>query len=194
MQVKTKQVAMVGIPILAILALVAASSNGNSSAKDSNPSPTPTPSGSSYDERTAQKIAKLHPKMRANALRFIGAAKAKGINIFVTSSLRTFAEQTKLYNQGRTAPGGIVTNAKAGQSFHNYGLAIDVAVLKDGKIDWKTDWDVLGKLGKQNGLEWGGDFKSFVDRPHFQMKFGHTHQELKAMVDAGKTTNGYVNV
>lgn len=100
--------------------------------------------------------------------------------------MRTFAEQDALYAQGRTAPGKIVTNAKGGQSYHNYGLAIDVVEIKSGQAIWNTNWSEISKIGIRNGFEWGGNFKGFIDKPHFQMTLGYSIPELLNLHPAGK--------
>lgn len=74
----------------------------------------------------SRRIEDLHPCLQEKARQLIELCKAEGIEIRVTSTLRTFAEQAQLYAQGRTKPGQIVTRAKPGQSWHNYGLAVDV--------------------------------------------------------------------
>lgn len=114
-------------------------------------------------------IEGLHPKIRPMAIDFIAKAKTAGIDIKITAGMRTFEEQEKLYNQGRTTPGNIVTKAKPGQSFHNYGLAIDVVPIVNGKAVWEDEnlWQKLGVIGESAGFEWGGRWK-FVDKPHFQ--------------------------
>lgn len=70
--------------------------------------------------------------------------------------------------------GNIVTNARGGQSFHNFGLAIDVVEMNSsGQPIWTNDrWNEIGEIGKSHGFEWGGDWANFPDRPHFQMTFG----------------------
>lgn len=98
----------------------------------------------------------------------------------VTAGRRTWAEQQKLYDQGRTKASkkngeGKVTNAKPGTSFHNYGLAFDVVEIDNkGKMNWNADWNKIGAMGKRYGFEWGGDWIKPVDRPHFQDKRGKT--------------------
>lgn len=162
----------------------------------SDPSPEKTGGGGGA-HGNLEKINKLHPQMRANAMRFIGAASVAGFDIMVTSTLRTFAQQDELYSYGRSGANkskGKVTNAKGGQSYHNYGLAMDVVPIVNGKADWNADWQRLGAIGKAQGLEWGGDFKSFIDRPHFQMRFNLTTTELLRRKNAGQTTGGYVDV
>jgi len=77
-------------------------------------------------------------------------------------------------------PGSIVTNAQGGESYHNYGLAIDVVEISDGQAIWRADnFDWIGELGKSLRFEWGGDWTRFKDRPHFQMTGGRTIEELK---------------
>src|SRR5262249_30820083 len=90
-------------------------------------------------------------------------------------SFRSFDKQTEIYNQGRTTPGKIVTHARAGESYHNYGLAADIAFnTANGGIAWpeKGDyakmWSRYGEIAKQQGLRWGGDWKRGTDRPHVE--------------------------
>ena len=115
-------------------------------------------------------IDTLHPKVRELAIKLIENVKQQlDIDIIVISGLRTFKEQDKLYAQGRYALGKRVTNAKAGESWHNYGLAFDVVPVISGKAIWDTDrWSDIGAIGAQLGLVWGGNFKSFKDKPHFE--------------------------
>lgn len=86
---------------------------------------------------------------------------------------RSAEQQTALYNQGRTTPGKIVTNAKAGQSAHEYHAAIDIWILsKDGSIDWNNkDFAkiISEEVHKMDGLTWGGDFHSIHDAPHIEL-------------------------
>lgn len=104
---------------------------------------------------------------------FLAAGLAEGIDILVTCTLRTNEEQAALYAQGRTTPGIVVTHAKAGQSAHNYGLAIDVVPIVNGKPDWigaHPIWQQVGRLGQAAGLEWaGGPDYPFHELAHFQL-------------------------
>lgn len=107
-----------------------------------------------------------------------------------THGYRSNKEQDAIYAQGRTTPGNIVTNAKGGQSMHNYGLAVDFALFtRDGKKvvwdtksdfdkDGKADWMEVVEEAKKLGFEWGGDWKNFVDSPHFQMTAGLTDKQV----------------
>jgi hypothetical protein len=118
-----------------------------------------------------------------------------GIQLRVTSALRTFEEQTTLYAQGRSTLGKIVTNAKAGKSLHNYGLAIDVVEIKNGQALWKNNnWDAIAELGKSIGFDWGGDWRSFKDKPHFEMMFGKELDELLSLYLKWDRDGEYVRI
>lgn len=121
----------------------------------------------------------LPAKQRAEA--FIAAAKAKGIDLLVTSTYRDSESQDALYAQGRSTPGNIVTRAKAGQSWHNHRCALDVVPLVNGKAIWDDQamWKQVGEIGKSCGLEWAGDWKTFKEFPHFQYTGGLTIAQLQ---------------
>lgn len=128
----------------------------------------------------------LDPRVAAMGRAHLVACEKEGIVLHVTQGLRTMAEQTALYEQGRNGRGHIVTNAKAGQSFHNYGLAYDVCPSQpNGAFDWSTDgpavarWQRIGALGKALGLRWGGDFHSIKDLPHFEWSGSLTLHDLE---------------
>ena len=141
------------------------------------------------------RIALLHPRLRAEVARLYkqineqlltGRAKVR-----ITHSLRTVREQNDLYAQGRTQKGPIVTFAKGGESMHNYGLAIDICLIIDGKEaswdakadfdkDGVADWMEIVHVFKMHGWTWGGDWK-MQDLPHFQKTFGRTIADLKAI-------------
>lgn len=120
------------------------------------------------------RIEDLEPVTRELCEKFMAETVMKGIALRVTHTLRTKDEQTKLYAQGRTLPGPIVTRAKAGQSPHNFGMAFDVCFV--GKVPYppETDprWLQIGQLGEALGLSWGGPNgkgdKFTFDRPHFE--------------------------
>jgi peptidoglycan L-alanyl-D-glutamate endopeptidase CwlK len=122
-------------------------------------------------DRTEKVLASLASSFRPTAREFVNQARAEGYPVVLTDGTRTMAEQRRLYAQGRTAPGKIVTNADAGESPHNFGLSIDFAFGDAlGKPTWPNDapWATVAQIGKDLGLVWGGDFRSFTDRPHLE--------------------------
>lgn len=120
----------------------------------------------------SRNLDDLRPEIRPLVDAFLASGLGAGIDILVTCTLRTNEEQSDLYAQGRTAPGPIVTKAKAGQSAHNYGLAVDVVPIVNGKPDWMGThpiWEQVGKLGQDAGLEWAGaPSYPFQELAHFQ--------------------------
>ncbi|WP_438491002.1 M15 family metallopeptidase [Paenibacillus sp. IHBB 3054] len=142
--------------------------------------------------KSQSRLKGLHPVVEAATVALIERCYARGVNIVITQGLRTIAEQNALYAQGRTKPGKIVTNAKGGTSYHNFGLAIDFALLlpdgkqvswdlkRDGDGDKVADWTEVVQEAKALGFEWGGDFVSIKDAPHFQMTFGLKTSQLRA--------------
>lgn len=131
----------------------------------------------------SRDLADLIPPAKTRVEAFIKAAKDSGIDLLVTSTYRDFESQNALYAQGRTTPGKIVTNARAGQSFHNYRCAVDVVPIVAGKPRWDAKdevWQKIGALGKAAGLEWAGDWKRFKEYPHFQYTGGLTLAQLQS--------------
>lgn len=123
------------------------------------------------DERSEKNIATLQEAVRPYARALVQGAKERGIEIKVISGTRTYAEQDELYAKGRTKPGSIVTNARAGYSNHNHGIAFDIGIFEDGKyIPESPLYKVVGLIGKSLGLEWGGSWRTIVDEPHFQLR------------------------
>ena len=121
---------------------------------------------------TDKKIATLASELRPLAREFVVRARAAGYPIVIASGARTIAEQNELYAKGRTAPGSVVTKARGGESSHNFGLAFDFAFGNAvGRPTWPEDgpWEAVAEIGKQLGLEWGGDWQSFKDRPHLEL-------------------------
>jgi peptidoglycan L-alanyl-D-glutamate endopeptidase CwlK len=151
--------------------------------------------GKTWDKYTNMRLKKLHPKIRCKAFDFINdVERVAGIKLRVVQGLRTFAEQNALYAKGRTKSGKIVTKARGGYSYHNYGLAIDVAEIKNGKVIWNTQWNKIVPIAKKYGFEWGGSWKSFKDKPHFQITFGNKIKDLLKKVKQNQVKNGYVEI
>ena len=133
------------------------------------------------DLQTRIKLSQLRPEVRKKVEKFLIKSKKAGIPLKVTSAYRSCEEQNRLYAKGRTALGGIVTNARCGQSDHNVGVAVDIVPLVDGKANYKVPesvWDTIGAIGESVDLSWGGRWKSFKDRPHFYDRGGKTVAQL----------------
>jgi peptidoglycan LD-endopeptidase CwlK len=123
------------------------------------------------DDRSERVIGTLLPEVQPYARALVTKAAANGITIKVISGLRTYAEQDDLYAQGRTKPGQIVTNARAGYSNHNFGIAFDIGVFEGSRyLDESPKYKAVGVLGMDLGLEWGGNWKTIQDEPHFQLR------------------------
>jgi peptidoglycan LD-endopeptidase CwlK len=126
----------------------------------------------------------INPIVKESAIEVIKRAYAEGIYVQLSSGYRSITEQNRLYAQGRTALGNIVTYAKGGESYHNYGLAVDYYLLsEDGKTaQWNVNdkWRRVAQIAKELGFEWGGDWTGFVDYPHLQMTGGLTTAQIQA--------------
>lgn len=160
------------------------------------------------DAASIPRVKLLHPAIRdevADLIDKIEIANPK-FTIRIVQGLRTIEEQNALYAQGRTAPGSVVTKAKGGSSYHNYGLAIDFALLYDEKISWDInedidhdgikDWMEVVSVFKANGYQWGGDWKSIIDNPHLEKTFGNDWRTLLERYNKGDFIPGtkYVNL
>lgn len=132
----------------------------------------------------------LHPIVGEKTDELVRQAEAAGVKILITDGFRSVEEQNGLHAQGRGAGGSIVTHARGGESYHNYGLAIDFALrLENGEVVWDTkrdgngngkrDWFEVAAIAKELGFTWGGDWQHFKDYPHLQMSFGLSISELQ---------------
>lgn len=128
----------------------------------------------------------LNPEFAARLTLFEKKLAANGIKVILTAGFRSIAEQNDLYAKGRTKPGKKVTNARGGDSWHNWGLAADYVFVINGKVTWDGPWATFGKIARECGLEWGGDFKSIVDRPHVQWTQGKTLAQMRRTAAAKK--------
>ena len=137
-------------------------------------------------------VKQLHPTLQTKIKQLKSLCEKNGIKIGISECLRTVAEQDALYAKGRTTAGSIVTNCKGStySSMHQWGVAFDFYLIMDVDGDGKTSddaynnasklFDKVGKLGQSIGLEWGGSWKSPVDKPHFQLPdWGSTAAKLK---------------
>ena len=161
------------------------------------------------DKITISRIETAHPAVR-QALkdiyteicsRLTGRAQCRFVEV-----LRSSARQAELYAQGRSKPGRIVTNAKPGQSWHNYALAVDICLIIDGKeASWDmitdfdhdsiADWMEVVHVFKEPGWEWAGDWKTFREAPHFQCTFGLPIAVAQSRKDSGLVDeSGYIRI
>lgn len=133
--------------------------------------PPPDASGTVLDERSERNVATLLPEVRAYARELARRARTVGVDIEIISGARTYAEQDLLYAQGRTMRGAIVTNVKGGESSHNFGIAFDVGVFEGEQYLLESPkYKVVGALGIELGLSWGGNWTSIHDEPHFELR------------------------
>lgn len=123
----------------------------------------------------------LHPDLQVIFARFMQKCKESGLDMLCTCIYRSGQEQDALYAQGRTAGGKVVTNARSGQSAHNFTIkgrpaskAFDVVPMRNGKCVWSekdTAWKTAGEIGLDLGLTWyGAPGSKFKEMPHFQLK------------------------
>jgi peptidoglycan L-alanyl-D-glutamate endopeptidase CwlK len=133
----------------------------------------------------SRDIAQLHPKVQVLCKKFIAACDAEGIDVLITSTYRDGESQNALYEQGRTTKGAIVTNARAGQSFHNWRVAFDFVPIVNGKAQWDDllTFTRCGMIAESVGLEWAGRWKRFKELAHCQQTFGYSLSDFQA----GKT-------
>lgn len=134
------------------------------------------------NQHSIERLKSVHPQLAAKINQMAEMLKQEGIDFEVVQGLRTWSEQDALYQQGRTTPGNIVTNAPAGSSWHNFGLAVDCCPYKhdgnlqgtnpDKVLDWNPShpvWQRMISVGESLGLYSGSEFKTFKDWPHFQL-------------------------
>lgn len=170
--------------------------DGSAPAMDGTSVPTSTPIHVALSPATVrhndQRLAKVHPAVAARARTMVDLCARAGISILVTQGYRSVEEQNQLYEIGRTRPpigrAHIVTKARGGHSWHNFGLAFDIVVLDSiGKADWDTahpGWGKAAVIGKSLGLEWGGDWRGFKDLPHFQYTGPLTLPDCRRLIAA----------
>ena len=136
----------------------------------------------------SRNLNDLAPLVKAKAEAFIKACAAQGIDVLITSTYRDAESQAALYAQGRTAPGPKVTNAKPGQSWHNWRCAFDFVPLVNGKAQWNDAalFKRCGEIAEGVGLEWAWRWKTFTEMAHCQYTGGLTLADFQA----GKTLEG----
>jgi peptidoglycan L-alanyl-D-glutamate endopeptidase CwlK len=143
----------------------------------------------SFDSRTEAHIRTLLLKAQREARVFMKKVLDAGINAKIISGTRTYAEQNNLFRQGRFGnPGPVVTKARGGRSNHNFGIAWDIGIFTTtgGFITLDKAYDKPAEVGISETLEWGGNWRSFVDKPHYQLKVGEKITIVRARFEAGE--------
>lgn len=141
-----------------------------------------------FDARSERCIRSLHPKAQRAAREFLTTLRSQGIDARIISGTRTYPEQDALYRRGRfgdTSPR--VTNAKAGQSNHNFGIAWDIGLFSAGKyLTTAKPYKDVAPL-RPAGVEWGGDWVTFPDFPHYQLAVGGASiADIRTSFEKGK--------
>ncbi len=144
-----------------------------------------------FDTVSESHILTLIPAAQIAARQFLTLVKPSGKDIKILSGTRTYAEQNALYSKGRTTAGPIVTKAKGGQSNHNFGLAWDIGVFENGNyIGNDTPYKSIPTivLPQMPQLEWGGNWISMKDYPHYQIKsVSASVSVIRGLFEAGKS-------
>ena len=134
----------------------------------------------------SRDISLLRPDVEANCRKWLERCKEAGLNVLITNTVRDKEYQEYLYAQGRTRPGSIVTNGKT-PTFHadTAGLAFDFCKnVKGHEYDDAEFFRKAAAIAKEMGFSWGGDWKSFPDKPHIQWDNGG--EWTSSMIKAGK--------
>jgi len=124
-------------------------------------------------------IKRLQPLVNRRAKLVLDTMELMGHEMRIVEGYRTNETQNRYYEQGRSTPGDIITNAKAGESFHNYGVAVDCVFRRDGYDASDKQWKLFGDVAKLFGFEHGMDWKNFVDKPHLQMTLGYSLDDFQ---------------
>lgn len=130
----------------------------------------------------SRDLSALLPVVEGKAIAFIDGCKAVGIDVLITCTYRDDESQNALYAQGRTSTGKIVTNAKAGESWHNHRCAFDFVPIVNGKAQWNdlALFKRCGEIAESVGLEWSGRWKGkFREMAHCQYTGGLTLADLQ---------------
>jgi peptidoglycan L-alanyl-D-glutamate endopeptidase CwlK len=147
-----------------------------------------------FDQRSEGNMRTLLPVTQRAARSFLTRAGGfTGFQVRILSGSRTYEEQDQLFKKGRSGnPGPRVTNARGGQSNHNFGIAWDVGIFKDGKYvtgDSKAEAKIykdLATFALTNDLEWGGNWTSIVDMPHYQLKLALSLEQVRKRFEKGQ--------
>ena len=143
----------------------------------------------SFDQRSERNIATLALHAQSLAREFLGRALATGLRVKIISGTRTYEEQNALYRQERYGnPGPIVTCVRGGRSNHNFGIAWDIGIftVDGGYLTDGSEYDEVAEHGIADGIEWGGHWRNFVDKPHYQVKMGVDLAEVRRRFESGE--------
>jgi peptidoglycan L-alanyl-D-glutamate endopeptidase CwlK len=141
-----------------------------------------------FDTRSEQRICALSLRAQVEARRCLRRIRQAGFDARIISGTRTYAEQDALFRQGRFGdPRKIVTNAQAGHSNHNFGIAWDIGLFQGHTyIDDEQPYRDAAVVGKSPALEWGGEWKSISDAPRYQLKLGLEVAQVRQLFEAGQ--------
>lgn len=136
-----------------------------------------------------EELTSVHPVLACKTLQIINLASQEGYNVTTVQGLRSFPEQHALFLKRPR-----VTKADAGQSYHNYGVADDLAFVVNGQVSWDDRlYKNLGRWASRVGLEWGGNWH-FVDKPHVQLANMPAIAKLRPLYDAGGVKNVWLKL
>ncbi|MGY6275050.1 M15 family metallopeptidase [Methylomonas sp. MgM2] len=141
-----------------------------------------------FDSRSERSIATLNPKAQRLARIFLKKVLNAGIEARIISGTRTYDEQNALFRKGRFGnPKPIVTKAKGGHSNHNFGIAWDIGIFKNGAYLGESPlYDKAAEVALEPELEWGGNWKSFKDKPHYQLATGLMLASVRERFENGR--------
>lgn len=147
------------------------------------------------DARSEGNLATLHivaqRRLREFMARLRDARFARVVRVL--SGTRTYAEQNRLFAKGRFGnPGPRVTNARGGSSNHNFGIAWDIGIFDGGEyLDGDTAdesrwYDRAAEAGLAAGLDWGGNWTTFTDKPHYEVQTGLSVGQKRELFERGQ--------
>lgn len=141
-----------------------------------------------FDTRSEALIATLQLPAQRAARAFLARARASGIDARIISATRSYEEQNRLFRQGRYGnPGCKVTNARGGQSNHNFAIAWDIGVFANGTyLKGVSAYENAARACLIDDLVWGGTWQTFRDTPHYQLASGLSTAQTRALFEAGQ--------
>jgi len=147
-----------------------------------------------FDSRSERNILTLSLSAQREARLFLGRLMDAGMIARILSGTRTYAEQNAVFRQGRFGnPGKIVTNARGGFSNHNFGIAWDIGIFTEsgGYVGDGPEYDQAATIGLSEQIEWGGNWKTIVDKPHYQVRLNIPISEMRNKFENGEVIPGF---